>query len=86
MDKDTKDILEIVIFLKENMATKDEMDAGFKDVNDQLKEVNDRVISVESKVEGINKRLDVEAEERQDHNLPKRVTALEKHVGIHTNA
>ena len=75
MDKDTKDIIESLDFIKEKMATKSD-----------LKKVDDRVKSVESKVEGINKRLDVEAQERQDQNVPKRVTAIEKHVGIHTAA
>jgi hypothetical protein len=64
MDKDTKDILETVNFIKDNMVTKTE----FNEAGDKL---DDRLAAVESKIGGIHNRIDDEALKRA--NLETRV-------------
>ena len=44
--------------------------------------IGDRVAAVESKVDGINRRLDTDAMQRREQNLPGRIEAIEKHLGI----
>ena len=44
--------------------------------------LTDRTIAVESKVDGINRRLDTDAMQRTEQNLPGRIEAIEKHLGI----
>jgi len=74
MKKDeAKEILEIVNFIKDKMATSDELAAV-------QQELGDRIAGVESKVSGVNRRLDTEAMARQDQKLPARVSDLEKEV------
>jgi len=67
MDKDTKDILEVVNFIKDHMVTKTE----FKEAIDKL---DDRLTAVESKIGGIHNRIDDEALKRG--NLETRVRSV----------
>ena len=64
MDKDTKDILETINFIKDNMVTK-------TDFNEGVEKLNDRLTAVESKVGAIHNRIDDETLKRA--NLEKRV-------------
>jgi hypothetical protein len=74
MDKNLRDILETVNFIKDHMVThmvtKDEL-------REALEPIENRLISVESKIAGTNRRLDDEAMLRDDLALPKRVADLE---------
>ncbi len=75
MDTNTKDIIDSLNFIKEHMATKDEL-------NEFRHETNERLSALESKVSGINRRLDDTAMQRQQDNLAERVTTIERHLGI----
>jgi hypothetical protein len=67
MDKDTKDILEAVNFIKDHMVTK----ADFDEAVDTL---GNRLTAVESKIGGIHNRIDDEALKRG--NLETRVRSV----------
>jgi hypothetical protein len=47
-----------------------------------LKPVETRLTAVESKLSGIDRRLDSDAMKRDLEQLPARVDAIEKHLGI----
>jgi hypothetical protein len=64
MDKDTKDILEAVIFIKDHMVTKAEF-------NESVEKLDNRLTAVESKIGGIHNRIDDEVLKRA--NLENRV-------------
>ena len=64
MDKDTKDILEAVNFIKDHMVTK-------TDFEDAVEKLDGRLTAVESKIGGIHNRIDDEALKRE--NLENRV-------------
>jgi hypothetical protein len=68
MDKDTKDILEAVNFIKDHMVTKTEF-------NEAVEKLDGRLTAVESKIGGIHNRIDDEALKRG--NLVARVTRTE---------
>jgi hypothetical protein len=57
MDKDTKDILEAVNFIKDHMVTKAEF-------TEAVEKLDNRLIAVESKIEGIHNRIDDEVLKR----------------------
>ena len=67
MDKDTKDILEAVNFIKDHMVTKTEF-------NEAVDKLDDRLTAVESKIAGIHYRIDDEALKRA--NLENRVRSV----------
>ena len=51
-------------------------------LDDALEVTDRRVAAVESKVDGINRRLDTDAVQRTDQNVPGRIEAIEKHLGL----
>jgi hypothetical protein len=67
MDKDTKDILEAVNFIKDHMVTKAEF-------NEAVDKLDDRLTAVESKIAGIHNRIDDEALKRA--NLENRLRSV----------
>jgi hypothetical protein len=67
MDKDTKDILEAVNFIKDHMVTKAEF-------NEAVEKLDNRLTAVESKIGGIHNRIDDEALKRG--NLENRVRSV----------
>jgi hypothetical protein len=67
IDKDTKDILETVNFIKDHMVTK-------ADFDDAVEKLDGRLTAVESKIGGIHIRIDDEALKRG--NLEKRVRSV----------
>ena len=88
MERETKDILEIVNFIKDRMLTKDDVrevireevpgmiDAALKPIHHELREINRRldVLDEEYKnLKGVTKEID---ELRAD------VRAIEKHLGL----
>ncbi len=70
MDDNTKDILELLVFIKERMATKDDI-AELKESVDKLES---RMTAVESKIGGIHTRIDDETAQRK--NLESRVRSV----------
>jgi hypothetical protein len=67
MDKDTKDILEAVNFIKDHMVTKTDFD-------DAVEKLDGRLTAVESKIGGIHNRIDDESLKRG--NLENRVRSV----------
>jgi hypothetical protein len=67
MDKDTKDILGTVNFIKDHMVTKTEF-------NEAVDKLDDRLTAVESKIAGIHNRIDDEALKRA--NLENRLRSV----------
>lgn len=82
MDKNTEDIIESLAFIKDNMATKDDLNDLEGRLGDRISKIDDRLTAVESKIEGTNRRLDIEAMSRTDARIPDRVAAIERHLGI----
>jgi hypothetical protein len=81
MDKNFKDLLDTVNFIKDYMVTHmltKEDGVTKDDLREVLKPIEDRLTGVESKIAGTNRRLDAEAMLRQDLALPKRVSDLEE--------
>jgi hypothetical protein len=70
MDDNMKDILDSLIFIKERMATKDDI-AELKESVDKL---DSRMTAVESKIGGIHTRIDDETAQRK--NLEGRVRSV----------
>ena len=69
MDKDTKDILETVNFIKDHMATKDDIDDMKSILADHTR---DLAIIKSGVTTNLDKRLQLEVH----------VTAIEKHLGL----
>jgi hypothetical protein len=67
MDKETKDILKAVNFIKDHMVT----NAEFKEAVDKL---SNRLTSVESKMSGVRNRIDEEVLKRK--SLETRVRSV----------
>ena len=65
--EDTKDILEVVNFIKDHMVTKTEF-------NEAVEKLDNRLTAVESKIGGIHNRIDDEALKRG--NLETRVRSV----------
>ena len=72
MDQNIKDIIDSLNFIKENMATKSELEA----LSGKIDDVH---IELRGKFESLDKRLDMEVVKRR---LPERVSAIEQHLGI----
>jgi hypothetical protein len=70
MDQNTRDILDALDFIKDNMATKDDV----RDI------VHDELRLLASKIDGIDHRLDDEALRNGDLRIPARVADLEHQV------
>lgn len=75
MDQNTKDIIDSLNFIKENMATKSELEA----LSEKIDDVH---IELRGKFESLDKRLDIEVVKRTQERLPERVSAIEQHLGI----
>jgi hypothetical protein len=67
MDKDTKDILEAVNFIKDHMVTKTEF-------VESVEKIGNGLTAVESKIGGIHNRIDDETLKRA--NLENRVRSV----------
>jgi CO dehydrogenase nickel-insertion accessory protein CooC1 len=67
MDRDTKDILDVVIFIKDHMVTKSEF-------TEAVEKLDNRLTAVEGKIAGIHNRIDDEALKRA--NLETRVRSV----------
>ena len=74
MDKDTKDILETVNFIKDHMVTKKEFDEAIRGLDGEIEKIDHRLTAVESKIGGIHNRLDEELLRRND--LERRVRSV----------
>ena len=57
MDKDTKDILETVNFIKDHMVTKKDFDEAVRGLDNKTGKIDHRLTAVESKIGGIHNRL-----------------------------
>ena len=83
MDQNTRDILETVNFIKENMVTKD-------DLREQLEPVHSRLSTIEADLRDIRDRLDLLEEQvgsmkgyaKEIDELRGRVRDIEHHVGL----
>ena len=73
MDKDTKDILEAVNFIKDRMATKDDLAAAETRLSRRIEKLDTKLTKFEDRE--IDKRLQLEV----------RVSAIEKHLGLPTS-
>ena len=72
MDQNTKDIIDSLIFIKENMATKSDL-AELSEKADRLSEkIEDVHIELRGKFESLDKRLDIEVVRRTKEGLPSR--------------
>ena len=82
MDQNTKDIIDSLIFIKENMATKSDL-AELSEKADRLSEkIEDVHIELRGKFESLDKRLGIEVVRRTKERLPERMRAIEHHLGI----
>lgn len=90
VDKNTTDI-EALTSTVSKLATT--VETGFSAVAEDISALNDKVEMLQDKADenhaelrgklaGLERRLDAEAVERQDLQLPQRVAAIETHLGI----
>ena len=97
MEKDATEILEVVNFIKDRMATKDDLaelrqnvDELRQDMNDRFEAVETRLTSIESELRDIRKRIEILEEAvhnvsgfaKEIDNLMERVRAIETHLNI----
>ena len=62
-----------------HMATKEDL----TELREELRsEVEDTRVELRGKIDGINRRLDTDAIQRTDNNMPARMEAIEKHLGL----
>jgi hypothetical protein len=54
MDKDTKDILEAVNFIKDHMVTKDDLREELKPIRSELKSIRDELDDLTDKLENVS--------------------------------
>ena len=85
MDRDTKDMLDAIDFIKERMATKDEI-ADLKATmatKDDVKSIRDELASIRRDLEVLTEKVDniIGLPLEIDHAL-ERIAAIEKHLGI----
>ena len=85
MDKDTKDLFDVLDFIKERMATKDEI-ADLKATmatKEGVKSISDELTSIRRDLEALTDKVDniVGLPKEIDHAL-ERIAAIEKHLGI----
>jgi hypothetical protein len=80
MDQDTKDILEIVNFIKDRMLTKDDVRVI---VREELRDVRSDVKAIRTELDELGEKVDNIAGYRKeiDHAL-ERIAAIERHLGI----
>jgi hypothetical protein len=73
MDKNTKDLLEAVNFIKDHMATKDD-----------IAHLDGRIDKLDAKIDGLDTKLTKfeEGEIDKRKQLEVRVTKIEKHLGL----
>ena len=78
MEKETKEILEIVNFIKDRMMTKEEGSTK-ENLAETEQRLGDRITALESKVGGVHNRIDLELDKRLQ--IEVRVNRLESKVG-----
>lgn len=71
MDKNAQDLLEVVIFIKDNMVTKDEHNELIAKFDHMEKKMEDGLLSLKSRIGAIDNRIDDESARRT--NLENRV-------------
>ena len=69
-----RDILESLVFIKERMATKDDLAEVETRIGARIDKIGDRLAAVESKIGGIHTRIDDETAQRK--NLENRVRSV----------
>ncbi|MGD9657344.1 MAG: hypothetical protein AB7U61_06830 [Methylocystis sp.] len=69
-----KSILQSLVFIKERMATKDDLVGVKTRISARIDKVDDRLTAVESKIGGIHTRSDDETAQRK--NLESRVCSI----------
>lgn len=74
MDDNMRDILESLVFIKERMATKDDLAEVETRIGARIDKIDDRLAAVESKIGGIHTRVDDETAHRK--NLESRVRSV----------
>lgn len=90
MDDNTKDILELLVFIKERMATKDDLNALRTEFEEFREETRENFASLRAELRDIRQRLDALEElarnsaglTKEIDHLMERVRAIEKHLGI----
>ena len=92
MDKNTRDIIDSLNFIREHMLSKEEgvtkselaaLKSEFTERIEQLSEkIEDTRIELRGKFESLDKRLDIEVIKRTEQRLPERMRAIEQHLGI----
>ena len=72
MDK-IDEIIEVVGFIKDRMITKDDLQKDLNPIKEDIVLIKERVFAIEGKLDGINTRIDREAERNfeQDVRLQK---------------
>lgn len=85
MDKNTKDMLDALDFIKQRMATKDEI-ADLKATmatKDDVNSISNELTSIRRDLEALTDKVDniVGLPKEIDHAL-ERIRAIEKHLGI----
>ena len=72
MDK-IDEIIEVVGFIKDRMVTKDDLQKELNPIKEDIVLIKERVFAIEGKLDGINTRIDREAERNfeQDVRLQK---------------
>jgi uncharacterized membrane protein len=85
MDKNTKDMLDALDFIKQRMATKDEI-ADLKATmatKDDVNSISNELTSIRRDLEALTDKVDniVGLPKEIDHAL-ERIAAIEKHLGI----
>ena len=85
MDKNTKDMLDALDFIKQRMATKDEI-ADLKATmatKDDVNSISNELTSIRRDLEALTDKVDniVGLPKEIDHAL-ERIGAIEKHLGI----
>ena len=88
MDKNTKDILEAVNFIKERMLTKDDVRDIVRNevpqiVRGETQDIHAELTSIRRDLEALTSKVDniIGLPKEIDHAL-ERIAAIEKHLGI----
>ena len=85
MDKNTRDIIDSLNFIKEHMLTKEEgvTKSELAALKSELIEwIEDTRIELRGKFESLDKRLDIEVIKRTEQRLLERMRAIEQQLGI----
>jgi predicted nucleic acid-binding Zn-ribbon protein len=83
MDKNTKDIIESLAFIKDHMVTKAEHDAFREEVRAEFSSIRSELKSLRTELDALKQKIEnLSGFSKEIDHAFERIAAIEKHLGI----